>query len=116
LELLELNALVRKTVGNGPARVLRREGRFPAVFYGPKTDNLLLSVNIREFEQTLKKSKSGQVLVNLVIQNGERITQPAMLKELQSHPVSGNFLHADFYQIFMDQKINVMVPIVTRGR
>ena len=116
MELLELNALVRKTVGNGPARALRREGRFPAVFYGPQTDSLLLSVNIKEFEQTLKQGKSGQVLVNLVIQNGERITQPAMLKELQSHSVSGNFLHADFYQISMDRKIKVMVPVTTRGK
>ncbi len=116
MELLELNALVRKTVGKGPARALRREGRFPAVLYGPQTDSLLLSVNIKEFEQTLKQGKSGQVLINLVIQNGERITQPVMLKELQSHPISGNFLHADFFEISMDRKINVMVPVITRGK
>ena len=116
MELLELNALVRKTVGNGPARALRREGRFPAVLYGPQTDSVLLSVNVKEFELTLKQGKSGQVLVNLVIQNGERITQPVMLKELQSHPISGVFLHADFLQISMDRKINVMVPITTRGK
>ncbi len=116
MELLELNALVRKTVGKGPARALRREGRFPAVLYGPQTDSLLLSVNIKEFEQTLKQGKSGQVLINLSVQNGERITQPVMLKELQSHPISGAFLHADFLQISMDRKINVMVPVITRGK
>jgi len=116
LELLELNALVRKTAGNGPARALRREGRFPAVLYGPQTDSLLLSLDTKEFELMLKQGKSGQVLVNLVIQNGERITQPAMLKELQSHPLSGTFLHADFYQISMDRKINVMVPLTIRGK
>jgi len=116
LELLELNALVRKTTGNSPARALRREGRFPAVFYGPQTDSLMLSVNIKEFEQTLKEGKSGQVLVNLVIQNGERITKPAMLKELQTKPLSGDYLHADFYQISMDRKIKVMVPVIVRGK
>ncbi len=116
MELLELNALVRKTTGNSPARALRREGRFPAVFYGPQTDSLMLSVNIKEFEQTLKEGKSGQVLVNLVIQNGERITQPAMLKELQTKPLSGDYLHADFYQISMDRKIKVMVPVIVRGK
>ena len=116
MELLELNALVRKTTGNSPARALRREGRFPAVFYGPQTDSLMLSVNIKEFEQTLKEGKSGQVLVNLVIQNGERITKPAMLKELQTKPLSGDYLHADFYQISMDRKIKVMVPVIVRGK
>jgi large subunit ribosomal protein L25 len=40
----------------------------------------------------------------------------AMLKELQRHPVSGNFIHADFYEVAMDRKINVMIPIVTVGQ
>ena len=39
-----------------------------------------------------------------------------MIKELQSHPVSGSFLHIDFYEIDMQRKINVMIPVVTRGK
>jgi large subunit ribosomal protein L25 len=39
-----------------------------------------------------------------------------MIKELQSHPVSGNFIHIDFYEIDMNRKINVMIPIVARGK
>jgi large subunit ribosomal protein L25 len=35
---------------------------------------------------------------------------------LQQHPVSGNFLHADFYEIDMKEKIAVMVPIITVGK
>ena len=38
-----------------------------------------------------------------------------MVKELQTHPVSRNFLHVDFYEIAMDRKIKVKVPIVTTG-
>ena len=38
-----------------------------------------------------------------------------MVKELQTHPVSRNFLHVDFYEIAMDRKIRVKVPIVTTG-
>jgi large subunit ribosomal protein L25 len=38
-----------------------------------------------------------------------------MIKELQTHPVSGNFIHIDFYEIDMKRKIRVMVPIVTKG-
>ena len=39
-----------------------------------------------------------------------------MIKELQSHPVSGNLIHIDFYEIDMQRKINVMIPVVTKGR
>ena len=87
----------------------------PAVLYGPQTEPILLTVNIREFEQIIKKSNIGSIILNLVIQNGKKITKPAMIKELQSHPVSGNLLHVDFYEIDMQRKINVMIPVVTKG-
>lgn len=116
MELIELNADIRKTVGNGPARRLRQSGKIPAVLYGPETEPVLLSVNISGLEQVLKKSSIGQILLNLVIQDGETYRKPAMVKELQTHPVSRNFLHVDFYEIAMDRKIRVKVPIVTTGK
>jgi large subunit ribosomal protein L25 len=115
LEQFELNATVRKTTGNSPARQLRRSGHIPAVLYGPQTESVLLSVNIKELELILKKGNIGSLILNLVIQNGEKITKPAMIKEFQSHPVSGSFLHIDFYEINMQRKINVMIPVVTKG-
>ena len=39
-----------------------------------------------------------------------------MVKELQLHPVSRDFLHIDFYEIAMDRKIMVNVPITTTGK
>ena len=103
-------------MGNGPARALRREGKIPAVLYGPKTEPILLSVDIKDIEQILKQGTVGQALLNLVIQNGEKITKAAMIKELQRHPVSGKYLHIDFYEIDMKRKINVMVPVVVKGQ
>jgi large subunit ribosomal protein L25 len=115
LETIQLNATVRKTTGNSPARELRRGGQIPAVLYGPQTEPILLTVNIRELEQILKGGNIGSIIMTLVIQNGKKITKPAVIKELQSHPVSGNFLHVDFYEIDMKRKINVMIPVVTKG-
>ena len=39
-----------------------------------------------------------------------------MVKELQTHPLSGNFIHIDFYEIDMKRQIKVMVPIITTGK
>lgn len=115
MEQFELKVTVRKTTGNSPARELRRGGQIPAVLYGPQTEPVLLSVNIKELEQIIKKGNIGSIIFNLVIQNGEKITKPAMIKEFQDHPVSGNYLHVDFYEIDMQRKINVMIPVVTQG-
>ena len=95
---------------------MRRDGHMPAVLYGPNTEPILLSVNIKELEQILKKGNIGSIIFNLVIQNGKKITKPAMIKELQSHPVSGSYLHVDFYEIDMKRKINVMIPVVAKGK
>ncbi|MEJ2656467.1 MAG: 50S ribosomal protein L25/general stress protein Ctc [Desulfobacterales bacterium] len=116
MELIELKTEKRTATGNGPARRLRQTGQIPAVFYGPNTEPVLISVNKADLEQVLKKGGIGQVILNLVIQsNGETLTVPAMIKELQTHPVSRNFIHVDFYEIKMDRKITVKIPVITTG-
>ena len=114
MEFLELTAKPRTTRGNSPARALRREGAIPAVIYGPGTEPVALSVNVYDLEQALKAASSRQVFVNLTIEGGD--TRKAMLKELQQHPINGSFLHADFYEVAMDRKVRVMIPVTTVGK
>lgn len=114
MEFFELAAKLRTTRGNSPARALRRDGNLPSVIYGPGKETVALSVSVYDMEQVIKKTKTLQVFVNLTIEG--QGSRSAMLKELQRHPVSGNFIHADFYEVAMDRKINVMIPIVTVGQ
>ncbi|MCP4344953.1 MAG: 50S ribosomal protein L25/general stress protein Ctc [Desulfobacterales bacterium] len=116
MEQLELKANIRTATGKGQARSLRREGKMPAVFYGPLAEPLMLSVGMNNFENVMKKSKRGQVLFNLSLQDGEKFTKSVMIKELQTHPVSRNLLHVDFYEVPDDRKIRVKVPVVTKGK
>jgi large subunit ribosomal protein L25 len=46
----------------------------------------------------------------------KKVTKAAMIKELQTHPVSGHLIHIDFYEIDMKRQIKVMVPVVTTGK
>jgi large subunit ribosomal protein L25 len=117
LELIELKTNIRTATGNGPARRLRQKGQIPAVLYGPGTESILLSVNISDIDMILKKGRIGQVLLNLIIpNNGETSSKTVMVKELQLHPVSRNFLHIDFYEVAMDRKIMVNIPVTTIGK
>ncbi len=116
MDLIDLNATIRKTTGNGPARQLRATGQMPAILYGPDTEPIMLAVTVSDLDKVLKTSNIGQVLLNLNIKNGKTITKTAMIKELQRQPVSGEFLHIDFYEVAMDRKIRVSVPIVTTGK
>lgn len=115
MELIELTSITRETRGNGPARRLRREGKLPAVLYGPNTASMALAVDAKELETAIKECRGSQVLLNLVV-NGEEKRRMVMLKELQTSPVSREMIHADFLEISMDRKIRVMVPVTAVGK
>ena len=114
MDFHNLTAKPRTTKGNSPARVLRRDGAIPAVIYGPGKEPVSLSVNVYDLEQVLKAADTRQVFVNLSVEGSG--TRLAMLKELQRHPVKGSFIHADFYEVAMDRKVHVMVPVTTVGK
>lgn len=116
MKQLQLNATIRSAVGNSPARHLRRQGKMPAVLYGPKTDTIPLTIDAKELATSLKEGAVAQSIFNLSIEGGQKKTATVMIRELQTHPVSGAFLHADFYEIDMKRKIHVMVPIATKGK
>ena len=115
MELLELNAVTRTDSGKGQARTLRREGRLPAVLYGPNTDPVMLSIDLSELEDITKGGSAGQALLSISVK-GEKKSRTAMIKELQVSPLSGDYLHVDFYEVDMQKKINVMVPVTTIGK
>ena len=116
MELLELTANVRKTTGKGTGRSLRREGRIPGILYGPKTEPIMLSLDTRELEKVIKDNGSVYTPMNLTIINGDSIKKSAMIKELQLHPVTGTYVHVDFYEISLDKKIQVQVAVEITGK
>jgi len=115
LELLELTANVRKSTGKGISKALRRQGLIPGVLYGPKSEPIPISVDTLDIEKLFKHSGSNQAPLNLTIKNGESVKKTAMIKDLQLHPVSRRFLHIDLYEVAMDKKIQVRVPVVLTG-
>jgi large subunit ribosomal protein L25 len=115
LEILNLKATPREAVGNGPSRVLRRDGKVPAILYGPKTEPMKLTIDKLDLEPLFKSGAVAQKLLKLEIEgvDGKR---NVMIKEMQTHPVSQNLLHLDLYEVTMDHKLKVMVPVVVTGK
>jgi len=116
LKQLELNATLRAETGNGPARRLRGQGMIPAVLYGPATSPVMLAVIARDFEHVVQKGNIRRTIFALNLEGSSSAAKPAVVKELQRNPVSGKFLHVDFYEIDLHRKLRVMVPVVIRGK
>jgi large subunit ribosomal protein L25 len=112
MEIITLAAQIREERGKGAARRLRENGQIPAVFYGPKTSPVALTVDYPELEVILKKAGSENVILDLVMKSGKGDDKrKTMIKELQVDAISQKPLHADFYEISMDQEITVNVAI-----
>jgi large subunit ribosomal protein L25 len=114
MEISELKARLRKDTGKGVARRLRKDGMVPAIFYGPKTESVLLAVNSSDLRKLLK-GKEENVFINLIVENGKIIQKFTLIKELQIEPVSRKFLHVDFYEIDMEKTMTLDIPIHFTG-
>jgi large subunit ribosomal protein L25 len=110
MEATELKACIRNESGKGPARRFREKGLIPAVFYGRGQDAILVSVNAADLLKIIKDKKKN-IFINLIIEGAERLEKLALMKELQIEPVSRRFYHADFYEIRMDRKLTIDIPL-----
>ncbi|RYD49806.1 MAG: 50S ribosomal protein L25/general stress protein Ctc [Sphingomonadales bacterium] len=104
-EALTLSAETREQVGKGASRLLRREGRVPAVIYGNKADAAAIHVNEREL---MKLLMTGHFMNSVVMVNGER-TLP---KDVAFDVVSDRPIHVDFLRIGEHTSVHVNVPIL----
>lgn len=113
---VELTAAVRSRGGKGFARSLRREGRIPAVLYGPKTAPVSLTVSALRLEKLLRDMGEESRLLRLSVEaGGSKETRQVLIREVQVHPFKRRFLHVDFYEVPLDQAIVVEVPVELTG-
>jgi len=104
-----LNARVRDLLGTVPARKLRREGKVPAVIYGPGFAPTHVWVNHHELK---KEIELGRRILSLTVENEDHMT---MVKELQMDLYQENILHADFLKVEETTAVEMNVPIKIQG-
>lgn len=107
---LELSAEVRTQQGKGEARRLRRTGKLPAVIYG-RGEARSLTCDAKKLRQILSTTAGSNAIFQLNLEGEDFQERKAIVKEIQYHPLTGEMLHADLYEISMDKEIIVSVPV-----
>ena len=108
---MQLKATPRKPLGKRSRRMLR-EGKLPAVVYGHETEATPITLDRLEFQKVFVKAGRTH-LVDLVL-DGDR-TEKVLVREIQTHPRRQGPIHVDFYQVNLQQKIEVEVPVHLSG-
>jgi len=108
-----LKAESRQRTGSGVLKQMRREGYLPSVVYGGGQDNQNVKVHTKTLKDMLAHSASSNILVDLELDGGK--TQTAFLQDIQSDPLTGNLVHADFLAVSDNTKIHAYIPVVLHG-
>ena len=104
---MQLKASTRELLGKRSRR-LYGQGKLAAVVYGHNTKPTPLTLERLEFQKVFVKSGRTH-LVDLVV-DGDR-TAKVLVREIQTHPRRLGPIHVDFYQVNLEEKITVEVPI-----
>jgi len=109
------NVLIADTgrqTGSPSSRRLRREDRIPAVVYGLGMTPISISVNRRDLRAALSGPSGVNTVLDLTV---EGTVYPAIVKEMQRHPVRRTVSHIDFLQVNLDVEIVVNVHVHLNG-
>lgn len=115
METLEIQADARDRKNKRDARRLLRGGKIPGVLYGPKMQTVNLEFDKREFSSRIG-GLEGSHLVRLKSSATSLADKVALVKDMQYHPISGEVIHADLYEVDLTAKITVHVPLHFVGK
>jgi large subunit ribosomal protein L25 len=101
----------RSEKGKNANRRIRSGGKIPGVVYG-KHEAIAVAVSPKEISAILHSAKGENTLFDIDIQGAKR---KVILKEYQVEPLKGALLHADFYEIALDQVLLVKVHVELTG-
>lgn len=105
-----LNATKRTVLGK-KVKKLRKEGFLPANVYGKQLSSISLQLAMKDFTDVYKQvGETG--LIDLMV-DGEK--RPVLIKNVQFEFRQHSPVHADFYQVNLNEKVKAMVPLLLVG-
>jgi len=113
MEQIVIEAQRRNPAGKNANRRLRNSGRIPAVVYGAKREPLPLMVDPDAISDILHSQSGHNTIFAVKVDGGAQSN--VMVKDYQLDPVRGNIIHADLYEIAMDQLLKLTVDVEMVG-
>lgn len=116
MKSIEIKGTKRSDVGKKATRELRKEGGVPCVLYGVErdADNKPVAQPFSVTAEGLRNLVYTPHIYEVRLDIDGKVV-PAIMKDIQFHPVKDNILHVDFYQIDEAKPIEMEVPVQLTG-
>lgn len=117
MEQIKLDVQLRKQSGSAKARQMRRTNLIPAIIYGGKEKPTMIQADRKTYDRIHRLHAGESLIYHLNVVDGEKKVAdfPAIIKDVQLHPVTDQVVHLDFNRISLDKEIEIKVKIITRG-
>ncbi len=109
---IELKTKKRDVLGK-KVRFLRREGLTPVHIFGHNIESLALQAETSLLQRVLTQAGKTK-LIDLTVDRGRK-PRKVITREIQKHPITRELLHVDFYEVSMEEKIRMEIPIILVG-
>jgi len=110
--MLTLSAEIRQESGEKPKNLIK-EGVLPVVLYGSKMKPLSLKIGLKEFIKAFEEAGESS-LISLEIKNKKEKFK-VLIYDVARDPLTGQPIHADFYQPILTEEVEAAVPIIFEG-
>lgn len=117
MEQIQLDVQLRKQTGTSQVRKTRRANFIPAVVYGAGQDAAPIQADRKIYERIARQHQGENVIFHLNVMDGAKklADYPAIVRDVQVHPVHEQVIHVDFHRIDLTKEINVKVAVITKG-
>ncbi|MFN7088320.1 MAG: 50S ribosomal protein L25 [Candidatus Paceibacteria bacterium] len=107
----------KRTVFGKKLKKARTSGKLPAILYGHGIENIPLFLDEKDFNQVLESAGRNTVILLKVLDDSGKAqdTKNVLIHEVAYDPILLKPTHADLYQIRMDEKVRVQVPLIFEG-
>jgi len=101
-----------RPTGSAASRRLRAQDHIPGVLYGHGMAPVSVTVGRRDLRLALSGGAGVNTVLDLTVDGR---VYPAIVKDIQRHPVRRTVAHVDFIQVNLDEEITVSVPLRLEG-
>ncbi|KPK81180.1 MAG: hypothetical protein AMJ81_10825 [Phycisphaerae bacterium SM23_33] len=108
--MAQLKLSKRDRLGTRAARRLRQQGLVPAIIYGHGEENTPVGLPRHDIELAVRH---GERLLKAELDGRE---QNFLIKDVQYDYLGQGILHVDLTRVSLDERVEVTVPVVLRGR
>jgi len=100
----------RNLVGR-KVKQLRRQGFIPANLFGHNIDSISIQVDAAKFSKVY--NEVGETSIIELSLNDK--AYPCLVKGIAIEPVTGSYLHVDFHNVSLKEKVTATIPLEVTG-